>query len=92
MKARHLKLANEVGRAYARHLFETFQNPKYRGERFRWSNLPKIAEGMADAGVAMSCADWDRMIEEDRKSLKETAAKAASKHAKELLKKNPQCT
>jgi hypothetical protein len=85
MKDKHRKLAVEIGQAHAQHLFETFQNPEFRGPKFLWSHFPGIAAGLAKAGVAMSCADWDDLNVEDRKQLKDAAFQAAQDHANELL-------
>ncbi len=50
----NIKVAESVGRNHAEHLFEMMLQPKYRGENFKWEDLPRIAGGFAYAGCAMS--------------------------------------
>ena len=44
----------EFGKAWVDHLFDDFNNPKFRGPNFTWDQFPDIVVGLACANLPMS--------------------------------------
>jgi hypothetical protein len=73
-----------IAYATVSNMFATFHNEKYRGEKFEWSNFPKISEGLVATQVFMSIPI------KNKKKLEEVqnyAKKRGYQIAEKLLKK-----
>lgn len=77
------QLATQIGYDVAISNFVLFLNPKYRGEKFTWDDLPSIVDKWAKLHVELQGKN-----KKDLKEMQEVASKAAKYKLNYLMKES----
>lgn len=72
LSSRRFGIARQLGEATAYSHFLMFLNPKFRGPKFKWDDLPELAAKMARGQVELA-GSFGR----DRKAMEDQAAHTA---------------